>query len=62
MTKPNFFRRNRVLIVGIVGLSLIHLGWYRISRNPKFTGIEEKPAADIKPRYIKHKDVKEASA
>ena len=49
----SFFKRYRVLTVGIVGLTAIHLGWFYIANSRTFNPSQK--VLDIVPAYYKSK-------
>ena len=56
--KKNFFMRYRVLFVGLIGLTIIHYGWFHIANDPAFNanaGQATKKIEKIIPSYIKSK-------
>lgn len=55
--KKNFFVRNRVLFVGLIGLTFIHVGWFHIASDPAFNSDadKQKKVSDYLPAYIKSK-------
>ena len=61
--KKNFFVRYRVLIVGLLGLTFIHYGWFQIANDPAFNpsaGQGRRKVEKIIPDYMKSKSVKQA--